>query len=317
MNTLSEPQQNKSQAAVSTGAQKQSNPIPAFTDNRPEAIAQRKLQEAIDNSPRVQQLKGYQELANDYSGNKTAQLKNISGLSQTPVQGPHQSHCGCVGCNTVQRVKIPDTHDHKDARRYTQERVYTNRPAVSGSGRRAATCEGCHKPELMERLQVDHMVPEAFLRKLHEMYGAGGNPNRAKNIAGALQLDWTKRDELDSSLTNEAYSQSMRERFANYEVEEDLEFKGNLYEVLSDVDNLWMLCPECNGKKEKTDKLLKVDYDALNAYFNHGSATRKKQMTKYLSKWIGTDYFWDPNAAVQILDVPNSPGYSDPEEMEV
>ena len=78
-----------------------------FVDNRPEAIAQRKLQEAISNSPRVQQLKAYQEMANnspqvsqlraiqDRANNspqfsKTAQLQamadNHSAQQQQPIQ---------------------------------------------------------------------------------------------------------------------------------------------------------------------------------------------------------------------------------------
>lgn len=40
------------------------NPVSQFMDNRPEAIAQRKMQEAISNSSRVQQLKAHQEMIN-------------------------------------------------------------------------------------------------------------------------------------------------------------------------------------------------------------------------------------------------------------
>lgn len=78
-----------------------------FVDNRPEAIAQRKLQEAISNSPRVQQLKAYHEMANnspqvsqlralqDRANNspqfsQTAQLQamadNYSAQKQQPIQ---------------------------------------------------------------------------------------------------------------------------------------------------------------------------------------------------------------------------------------
>ncbi|WP_158991396.1 hypothetical protein [Mucilaginibacter sp. L196] len=46
-------QQNKIQAFTSVAVQKQNSNSPAskFVDNRPEAITQRKLQEAMNNSP--------------------------------------------------------------------------------------------------------------------------------------------------------------------------------------------------------------------------------------------------------------------------
>ena len=61
--------ENKDQAVANGLFKQQSNNESAFqlVDNRTEAIAQRKLQEAIDNSPRVQQLKSYQEMANSAS----------------------------------------------------------------------------------------------------------------------------------------------------------------------------------------------------------------------------------------------------------
>lgn len=169
----------------------------------------------------------------------------------------------------------------------------------------------------MDRLQVDHQVPEAFLRQLRQMFHTRHGETRAKNIANELKLDWRKRDEIDSSQTNEGWSTSMRHRYYNYEVEEDLDFEGRLYEVLSDVNNLWLLCPECNGKKGKTDKLLKVNYEALNEYYDDGGPKRQSMMDTFLSKWIGTDYYWDPEEVEQVFDIPDSPMYSDPDIMEL
>ncbi|OQP68266.1 hypothetical protein [Niastella populi] len=244
------------------------------------------------------------------------QLKQPANNPIQLKQDLHEAACTCATCCPVQRVKVPDTHDHSDARRYAQERVYSKTPMVSGgSGRRVATCEACNKAEFMDRLQVDHMVPEAFLLKLLDVYNE--DKARGETIADELQLDWTKRDEFDSSLTNENFSTSMRERYGNYKVKKGLDFKGYQYEVLSDTNNLWMLCPECNGKKEKTDKLLKVDYEALNDYYKNGSKNRKQIMKKHLSKWIKTGYYWDPKAVQQKIDIPNSPGYSDPVEMDL
>ncbi|WP_183576073.1 DUF4157 domain-containing protein [Mucilaginibacter sp. X5P1] len=80
-------QQNKSHAFANAPVQKQNSnsSTPKFIDNRPETIVQRKLQEAINNSPRVQQLKDYQASADNYIANKTAQRKeNTEG---EPIQG--------------------------------------------------------------------------------------------------------------------------------------------------------------------------------------------------------------------------------------
>lgn len=54
---------NKTEAVVNTSIQKQNSAL-SFTDNRSTTIAQRKLQEAIIKSPRIQQLSAYQEMAN-------------------------------------------------------------------------------------------------------------------------------------------------------------------------------------------------------------------------------------------------------------
>lgn len=56
-----------------------------FVNNRPEAIAQRKLQEDIDNSPQVQQRKVYQALADNYVTHKTVQRQEKT--EEEPVQG--------------------------------------------------------------------------------------------------------------------------------------------------------------------------------------------------------------------------------------
>jgi hypothetical protein len=68
MNTSAEKtSENKSQAVADNLSKLQSNGESAFqfVDDRPEAIAQRKLQEAINNSPRMLQLRACQEMANN------------------------------------------------------------------------------------------------------------------------------------------------------------------------------------------------------------------------------------------------------------
>ena len=76
MNThVDKTSENKSQAVANSLPKLQSNSESTFQfmDNRPETIAQRKLQEAINNNPHVQQLKAYQEMANS-----SQQVKQLS-----------------------------------------------------------------------------------------------------------------------------------------------------------------------------------------------------------------------------------------------
>jgi hypothetical protein len=70
MNTYTDKtQENKSQAVANSSPKLQSNGESSFqfVDNRPEAIAQRKLQEVINNSPQVKQLRDCQAMANSFT----------------------------------------------------------------------------------------------------------------------------------------------------------------------------------------------------------------------------------------------------------
>ena len=77
--------ENKSLPVASSLPKQQSNDKSAFqfVDNRPEAIAQRKLQETINNRPRVQQLKTYQAMTDQRSSpqnNSIQKKENNTGL---------------------------------------------------------------------------------------------------------------------------------------------------------------------------------------------------------------------------------------------
>lgn len=85
--------ENISQSVPNAASHKQSNGDYTFqfVDNRPEAIVQRKLQEAINSSPKVKQLKAHQEMANNSSQvYQAAQFKaimdNHSAQQQQPIQ---------------------------------------------------------------------------------------------------------------------------------------------------------------------------------------------------------------------------------------
>ena len=73
-------QENKNQSVATHIAQKQgSGSTFQFVDNRPEAVAQRKLQEMANNSPQVKQATQLQVVADNYSGklNQPIQLNKV------------------------------------------------------------------------------------------------------------------------------------------------------------------------------------------------------------------------------------------------
>jgi hypothetical protein len=82
--------ENKSQSVANEVSQEQSfgEPTFQFADNRPEAIAQRKLQEMANNSPQVTQLRALQEIAdNCVQSNHSNNFSktHLTANSNTPV----------------------------------------------------------------------------------------------------------------------------------------------------------------------------------------------------------------------------------------
>jgi hypothetical protein len=61
--------ENKNQSWANNLSKKKNGEEPAlpFADNRPETVAQRKLNEIVKNSPQVSQLKAFQEMADSSS----------------------------------------------------------------------------------------------------------------------------------------------------------------------------------------------------------------------------------------------------------
>jgi len=87
MNTHSDKtQENKSQSVANAVAQKQNNGESTFqfVDNRPEAVAQQKLQEDIKNSPKVQRLKVYQKMADKVLKDRSENNKEKTILKVKP-----------------------------------------------------------------------------------------------------------------------------------------------------------------------------------------------------------------------------------------
>lgn len=78
---------NKSAAVTGPVSQQRKNGSAfQFVDNRPEAIAQRKMQNVINNSPPVQQLKAYQETADNAITRVVQQKEKLGNEIPQPVQ---------------------------------------------------------------------------------------------------------------------------------------------------------------------------------------------------------------------------------------
>ncbi len=205
---------------------------------------------------------------------------------------------------------IPDTHDAKNARRYVMWREYDRDPQVSQSGHRLGRCYVCGKYDYMVNMEVDHIVPENFLRNLLDLRGE--NQGMAEDIAEAVGLNWKTTKEYDIEKTYDAYS-GFRERYENVERTSKHSFHGYVYEALRDITNLDLICGSCNGKQIKTNKLLTRDYDALQVEYKRWDKSGRERIKKHLGAWIKTDYEIDqddinPNYG----SPPNSPGYGSP-----
>jgi len=76
--------ENESKAAASNVPNQQKNGASSFelVNNRPEAIAQRRLQETINNSPRVKQLRSLQDIANNFNSQTVQQKKDVQETLQ-------------------------------------------------------------------------------------------------------------------------------------------------------------------------------------------------------------------------------------------
>lgn len=122
MNTHADKKSENKSQAVANVLQKQQNDGSStfqFEDNRPEAIAQRKLQEAINNSPSVQQLKAYQEMAD----NRSSLQSNPNQNNNTGLPDSLKSGIENLSGYSMDDVKVHYNSDKPDqlyAHAYTQ-----------------------------------------------------------------------------------------------------------------------------------------------------------------------------------------------------
>lgn len=77
-------EENKNQSVANAISQKKSdnNPTFQFVDNRPETVAQRKLQRAINSSPRVQRFKTYPGVADNFSSWQNKPIQKMKSTNE-------------------------------------------------------------------------------------------------------------------------------------------------------------------------------------------------------------------------------------------
>lgn len=100
------PTVNRKQSVASerTQTRDEGAPIFGFADNRPEVIAQRKLQKMGNNASQVKKIAQLQTIANCYSAQQpTLQKKGASAVEVTPK---HSSGSTCSENSPVQRAKV-------------------------------------------------------------------------------------------------------------------------------------------------------------------------------------------------------------------
>jgi hypothetical protein len=83
-------QKNEHQSVSKSASKVESNGESSFqfADNRPEMVAQRKLQEMVNNSPNVMQLQAYQEIANN--SQQVKQMKALKVITDSADNAPIQ-----------------------------------------------------------------------------------------------------------------------------------------------------------------------------------------------------------------------------------
>ncbi|AEV31740.1 hypothetical protein Oweho_0727 [Owenweeksia hongkongensis DSM 17368] len=110
-------QENKSQSVSAASPQMQSGDESTFhfVDNRPEAIAQRKLKEMANNSPKVKQLKAFQDITNNDTLQRRQRSRGAKGRptrTSNPLKGVRQNPADKEGPLriTVQQGKLIPNH---------------------------------------------------------------------------------------------------------------------------------------------------------------------------------------------------------------
>jgi hypothetical protein len=136
MNThIDQTQENKSQSVANAVSPKQNRKESTFqfVDNRPEAIAQRKLQDMANNSPQVSQLMAFQDMANNspqvkQAAQLQAMVDNHSSQQQQPIQ-KKENNTGLpdnlkTGMENLSGMSLDDVKVHRNSDKPAQLQAY-------------------------------------------------------------------------------------------------------------------------------------------------------------------------------------------------
>jgi hypothetical protein len=222
MNThADQTQENKSQAVSAVDSQMQSGGESTFqfVDNRPEAIAQRKLQEMVNNSPQVSQLRNFQDMANNSpQAKQAAQLQAMadkySAKQMQPIQ-KKENNTGLpgnlkTGIENLSGMSLDDVKVHRNSDKPAQLQAHAYAQGTDihlGPGQeRHLPHEAWHvvqqkqgrvKPTMQMKGAVN-VNDDVGLEKEADIMGAKAATSTLKNLSiesSKLQNDSNKHDQ--------------------------------------------------------------------------------------------------------------------------
>jgi hypothetical protein len=204
-------QKNKSQSVANAVSHKQGSNKSTFqfVDNRPEALAQRKLQEIAHNSPQAMQMSIYQEMANNSTQSKQdAQLKALvdnHSSQQKPIQ-KKENKTGLpdnlkTGIENLSGYSMDDVKVHHNSDKPAQLQAHAY---AQGTDIHIASGQEKHLPH-----EAWHVVQQKQGRVKPTMQMKGkANINddagleKEADVMGAKALLQTNKEVITSSKTN-------------------------------------------------------------------------------------------------------------------
>jgi hypothetical protein len=259
--------ENKSQSVADAISQKKSGGESTFqfVDNRPEAIAQRKLQEMANNSPRAMQLTAIQEMANNSpQAKRAAQLQamadNHSAQQQQPIQKKN-NNTGLpdnlkTGMENLSGLSLDDVKVHRNSDKPAQLQAHAY---AQGTDIHLASGQEKHLPHeawhVVQQKQ-GRVKPTLQMKGKVNVNDDAGLEQEADIMGGkASQFKFTNQNEPHLEQNGSSY-QIIQPKLVNEEggivkdfstIESDSRFSQNkkkLAEVLAEKDISYALSPD-------------------------------------------------------------------------
>jgi hypothetical protein len=216
-------QKNKSQAVSALDSQMQSGDASTFqfVDNRPEAIAQRKLQEIANNSPRAIQMRAFQNMANSSPQvNQAAQLQSMADNSSSQQQQPIQkkeNNTGLpdnlkTGMENLSGMSLDDVKVHHNSDKPAQLHAHAY---AEGTDIHLASGQGKHLPHEAWHVvqQKQGRVKPTMQMKGKVNVNADRGLEKEADIMGAKALSISalnERNTIQRKVTNNAVVQRLK-----------------------------------------------------------------------------------------------------------